>query len=291
VLGATAAASGLGLWYALEKASQADLELHPPSYPWFHSGFFNSFDMRSVRRGYHVYKQVCAACHAIPNRPYFTFIDHFMSEEEAKAEAAEATIQDGPDEEGNMFERPRKITDDLPQPYRNSAEAKAANNGAAPPDLSLITLARGEQGGENYIFSILTGYEDPPAGVEVGEGQAYNPYFLGGVLSMAQQLYDEGLEYEDGTPATVSQQAKDVTTFLHFLSTMYEQTQWKYIRACALVAFPLFTVGLFGLFKLYVTPDKAMKIFFMRLPYKGGPTVRQMGHRPLTPYEVSMKEK
>lgn len=121
-------------------------------------------------------------------------------------------VQDGPNEFGKMYMRPGKLSDAVPSPYPNEEAARAANNGAYPPDLSYIVLAR--HGYENYIFSLLTGYQDAPAGVVIGEGQYFNPYFPGGAISMAQALYDEAVEYSDGTPPTASQLAKDVTTFL-----------------------------------------------------------------------------
>ena len=105
-------------------------------------------------------------------------------------------VVDGPNEEGDMFERPGKLSDPFPKPYANDEAAKAANGGALPPDLSFIVNAR--HGGEDYVFSLLTGYWDPPAGVEVGEDLHYNPYFAGGKIAMAQALYNEVMEYDDG---------------------------------------------------------------------------------------------
>lgn len=134
------------------------------------------------------------------------------TEAEAKAEAAEISVRDGPDELGEYFMRPGKLSDYFPKPYPNEEAARAANNGAYPPDLSYITSAR--HGGEDYIFSLLTGYCDAPAGVILRDGQYYNPYFPGGAISMAQSLYNEAIEYSDGTPPTASQLAKDVSTFL-----------------------------------------------------------------------------
>lgn len=112
--------------------------------------------------------------------------------------------------------RPGKLSDYFPDPYANEESARAANNGAYPPDLSLIVSAR--KGGEDYIFALLTGYMDAPAGVIIREGQYYNPYFAGGAISMAQALYNEVIEYADGTPATASQMAKDVGAFLRWAS-------------------------------------------------------------------------
>ena len=201
------------LWYALDRSVQAaDLVLHPPEMSWPHSGLLSSFDHASLRRGYEVYKQVCAACHSMQYVRYRELIGVTHTEEEAKAEAAEIMVEDGPDDTGSMFKRPGKIADSFPSPYPNENAARAANNGAYPPDLSYITSAR--HGGEDYVFSLLTGYCDPPAGVTLQEGQYYNPYFMGGGIGMAQAIYNEVLEFSDGTPPSASQIAKDVSAFL-----------------------------------------------------------------------------
>lgn len=121
-------------------------------------------------------------------------------------------VVDGPDDTGEMFDRPGKISDKLPSPYANEEGARYANNGAYPPDLSLITKARHD--GQNYIFSLLLGYREAPAGINIREGLHYNPYFPGGAIAMPKMLVDGGVEYDDGTPATETQMAKDVTTFL-----------------------------------------------------------------------------
>ena len=143
---------------------------------------------------------------------YRNLVGVCYSEEEAKKLAAAITVVDGPNDEGEMFERPGKLSDRFPAPYKNEAQARAINNGALPPDLSLIVKARGRR--EDYIFALLTGYKEPPAGVTVAAGQHYNPYFAGSKIGMAKQLNDGGLEYFDGTPATESQMAKDVAVFL-----------------------------------------------------------------------------
>ena len=109
---------------------------------------------------------------------------------------SQVMVTDGPDDEGNMFERPGKLSDRLPRPYPNDEAAKAANNGALPPDLSFIVNARHD--GDNYVFALLTGYCDPPAGREMGEEMHYNPYFAGGSIGMARALYNEVMEYDDG---------------------------------------------------------------------------------------------
>ncbi|KAJ8919657.1 hypothetical protein NQ315_006184 [Exocentrus adspersus] len=211
-LGVLAGGAG-ALLFALDKSVKAsELELHPPKNPWNHNGPFSSLDHASIRRGYEVYKQVCAACHSMRFIAYRNLVGVSHTEDEAKAEAEEQMITDGPDESGNFFQRPGKLSDYFPNPYPNEEAARAANNGAFPPDLSYIVSAR--HGGEDYIFSLLTGYCDAPAGIVLREGQYYNPYFPGGAISMAQALFNEVIEYSDGTPATASQLAKDVATFL-----------------------------------------------------------------------------
>uniref|UniRef100_A0A069DRE3 Cytochrome c1, heme protein, mitochondrial n=1 Tax=Panstrongylus megistus TaxID=65343 RepID=A0A069DRE3_9HEMI len=234
-------AGGAGaLLFALEKSiSAADLELHPPKYPWSHRGYFDSLDHASIRRGYEVYKQVCAACHSMKYVCYRNLVGVSHTEAEAKAEAEDQLIEDGPNDVGEMFKRPGKLSDHFPSPYPNEEAARAANNGAYPPDLTYISPGR--HGEEDYIFSILTGYCDPPAGVVLREGQYYNPYFPGGAISMAQALYNEIIEYTDGTPATQSQLAKDVAVFLKWTSEP-EHDLRKQMALKVLVIFTFFTL-------------------------------------------------
>lgn len=136
-----------------------------------------------------MYKSVCAACHSMQYIAYRNLVDVTHTEAEAKAEAEQIMVHDGPNEDGEYFERPGKLSDYFKSPYANEEAARAANNGAYPPDLSYIVLAR--KGGEDYIFSLLTGYCDAPAGVVLRDGQYFNPYFPGGAISMAQAIYNE----------------------------------------------------------------------------------------------------
>ncbi|CDS12507.1 Putative Ubiquinol-cytochrome c reductaseFT cytochrome c1 subunit [Lichtheimia ramosa] len=207
-------ATGLAYMYADSElsANMADEGLHPPHHPWSHSGPLSTYDHAAIRRGYQVYREVCSACHSLDRIAWRNLIGVSHTEEEVKAMAEEVEYEDGPDENGEMFMRPGKPSDYMPRPYPNEEAARAGNAGSLPPDLSLITKAR--HGGEDYVFALLTGYMDPPGGVEVREGMNYNPYFPGGAIAMARVLFDEVVEYEDGTPATTSQLAKDVSTFL-----------------------------------------------------------------------------
>ncbi|XP_041946328.1 cytochrome c1, heme protein, mitochondrial isoform X2 [Alosa sapidissima] len=188
---------GVGLALALNQSVKAsDLELHPPSYPWSHAGLVSSLDHASVRRGYQVYKQVCSACHSMEYLAFRNLVGVSHTEAEVKVLAEEIEVVDGPDDTGEMFTRPGKLSDYFPKPYPNPEAARVANNGALPPDLSYIVNAR--HGGEDYVFSLLTGYCDPPAGVELREGLYYNPYFPGQAIGMAPPIYNEVLEYDDG---------------------------------------------------------------------------------------------
>merc|ERR1711902_211933 len=213
-----ATAAGMGMTggaatlYALDKDVKADLTLHVDKLPFSHNGPLDSFDHGSIRRGYQVYKQVCSACHSMRLIAYRHLVNVAYTEDEMKADAAESMFKDGPDENGDMFDRPGKLSDYLPRPYPNDEAAAAGNNGAIPPDLSYIALAR--HGNESYVYQLLTSYCDPPAGIELREGQNFNPYFPGGAIGMAAPLYNEIIEYDDGTPATLSQLSKDVCTFL-----------------------------------------------------------------------------
>lgn len=205
------------LIYALDRSVKAsDLVAHAPNYSWGFYGMFNSFDHKSLRRGWEVYKNVCSACHSLQYVAYRELVGVTHTEDEAKAIAEEVQVQDGPDETGAYFMRPGKLSDRIPSPYPNEEAARAANNGAYPPDLSFIINAN--HNGENYVFSLLTGYCDPPAGIPTREGQYFNPYFAGGAIGMPQIIYDEVLEFEDGTPASASQVAKDIIEFLTWTS-------------------------------------------------------------------------
>ncbi|CAM6084738.1 unnamed protein product [Calypogeia fissa] len=193
-------------------ADEAEHGLGAPDYPWPHNGILSSYDHASIRRGHQVYQQVCAACHSMSLVAYRDLIGVAYTEDEVKAISAEIEVEDGPNDEGEMYSRPGKPSDHFPEPYPNENAARFVNGGAYPPDLSLITKAR--HNGQNYVFALLTGYREPPAGVSVREGLHYNPYFPGGAIAMPQMLIDGGVEYEDDTPATESQMAKDVVTFL-----------------------------------------------------------------------------
>lgn len=184
----------------------------PPAQDWSFNGPLGTYDRESMQRGYQVYKQVCAACHSM-NRIAFRNLSALgYDDAQIKSVSAEYTVVDGPDDEGEMFDRPGRPSDHFIAPYANDNVAKASNNGALPPDLSLITKARAN--GPDYVYAILTGYEEAPEGEDLGAGQHWNKYMPGHKIAMAPPLIEGAVAYEDGSPTTVQQYAKDVSHFL-----------------------------------------------------------------------------
>ena len=184
----------------------------PPSMKWTFDGLFGSFDRAALRRGFQVYTEVCAVCHSLRLVHYRNLTAIGFSEDQVKAIAAEVEVADGPDAEGEMFDRPARPSDRFVSPFANDNAARAANNGALPPDLSLVTKSR--IGGPDYIHGLMVGYREAPAEMEMAEGMDYNAYFPGHQIAMPAPLSEELVEYADGTEATVGQMAKDVTQFL-----------------------------------------------------------------------------
>ena len=189
--------------------------IEPIKVNWSFKELTGKFDRASLQRGFQVYKEVCSSCHSMqylsyrnlgePGGPEFTL-------EEVKAIAASVEIEDGPDSQGEMFTRPGKPSDKFKSPYPNVEASTVANGGAYPPDMSVLVKAR--LGGADYMYSVLMGYEEPPAGMKLDDGVYYNKYMIGQKIKMASPLLEGIVEYSDGTEATVDQMAKDVTTFL-----------------------------------------------------------------------------
>ena len=195
---------------------------------WSFKGVTGKFDRASLQRGYQVYTEVCASCHSMnlvsyrnlgePGGPEF-------SVEQVKAIAANFEVEDGPNSDGEMFTRPGRPSDKFVSPYPNVQAATAANGGAYPPDMSVLVKAR--KGGSDYIYSVLMGYEDPPAGFELEDGVYYNKYMDGQKIKMSNPLSEGIVTYADGTQTSQAQMAKDVTTFLTWTAEPHLETRHK----------------------------------------------------------------
>lgn len=195
---------------------------------WSFKGLFGKFDRASLQRGYQVYTEVCASCHSMKYLSYRNLAEKGGPEfsiEQAKAIAASFETIDGPNDDGEMFVRPAKLSDKFVMPYENVKASQAANGGAYPPDMSVLAKAR--SGGVDYIYSILLGYEDPPSGVTLEDGVYYNKYMYGNNIKMAKPLSEDAVEYVDGTKATEEQMAKDVTTFLMWSAEPHLEARHK----------------------------------------------------------------
>lgn len=240
-----------GTWaIAAEESHNAAAPTHfpihePKEMDWSFTGPFGTYDKAQLQRGLKVYKEVCAACHSMNMVAFRTLSDLGYSDAQIKTLSAEYTIHDGPNDAGDMFDRPGKPSDHFPPPFANDEAAAASNGGAAPPDMSLLAKARGvergfpqfvfdiftqyDAGGPDYIHSLLTGYnETPPAGMVIPEGTHYNPYFMSGVsLKMPNPLSDGQVTYDDGAPQTVDQYSRDVSAFLMWAAEPHMEDRKK----------------------------------------------------------------
>lgn len=211
-----AALAAIGLVLGLGHAASAAEGVAVPSRSWAFEGIVGTYDRAAAQRGFQVYQAVCAGCHGVRFLAFRNLLDIGLDEETVRAVAAEHTVMDGPDDAGEMFERPGRLSDRWPSPFANEQAARAAMGGAYPVDLSLITKARPQ--GPDYLSALLTGYHEPPADMEVPDGLYYNAYFPGHLIAMPPPLSDGAVDYADGTEATVAQMASDVTYFLMWLA-------------------------------------------------------------------------
>lgn len=268
----TIALAALGLALMAGPALAAGHPEEPKSMAWSFSGPFGKFDAAQVQRGYKVYREVCSACHAM-KQMYFRNLGQkggpFYDPEYknpndnpyVKSLAKDIQVNDIDSETGDVIQRPAGSADRFPSPFPNEAAARASNGGALPPDLSVIVKAR--EGGADYVYSLLTGFVTPPAGLTVGPGQHYNPYMAGdltaawtgkghapagGFIAMAPPLAPDLVTFDDGKPSTIDQQAKDVTAFLAWASDP-KQTERKQFGLGAMIYLLIFTVLLWFSYK------------------------------------------
>ena len=223
LLGASAAVLFAGLIAGLITAGPARAQDEAlPKQEWSFSGPFGTFDRAAAQRGFEVYNQVCSNCHSLKLGYYRDLAGIGVPEATIKAIAASKDVPTLNDE-GQPAERPATPADHFRSPFPNDLAARAALNGALPPDLSVIEKAR--EGGADYIFAILTGFGDAPAGMKIGSGMYYNKYFPGHQIAMPPPLQDGTVTYTDGTKATIEQEARDVTTFLTYMANPEMETR------------------------------------------------------------------
>jgi ubiquinol-cytochrome c reductase cytochrome c1 subunit len=207
----------LGLAASSALADENALLPHEPPAGWPEQGPFGTYDRTALQRGYQVYAQVCSTCHSMKLLSYRNLTQLGFSEPEVKAIASNYQVTDGPNDKGDMYQRPGRPSDTFVSPFANDQAARASNNGALPPDLSLIIKAR--HGHEDYVYSLLGGFgQTPPAGETIAAGMNYNPFFAGHQIAMPPPLHEGAVSFADGTPATIDQMAKDVTQFLAWAS-------------------------------------------------------------------------
>jgi cytochrome c1 len=191
-------------------AAEEGPALQHQDWPW--AGPFGTYDAALLRRGFQVYREICSNCHSLKLVAYRNLGELGFSEAEVKAIAAEKQVQDGPNDQGDMYMRPAKPSDRFVSPFANDQAARAGNNGALPPDLSLITKAR--HGGADYIVALMTGFKDPPKDLKMADGMNFNEAFPGHQIAMPPPIADGSVTYADGTKNGQEQIAKDVAAFL-----------------------------------------------------------------------------
>jgi ubiquinol-cytochrome c reductase cytochrome c1 subunit len=229
--------AGLGTAGTAAKAQEA---VEPPEQHWSFSGPFGGLDLAAAQRGFQVYSEVCANCHSMRLLSYRNLAGIGLSQEQIKAIAANVQVPSGLNDQGEPVTGPGLPSSRFRSPFPNDVAARAANNGALPPDLSLIVNAR--EGGPDYIYGILTGYTDPPEGFKLQEGMNYNEYFPGHQIAMPKPLNEGQVTYADSAPNTVEQTAHDVVTFLAWAANP-EMVERKQIGIRA-VLFLLLMTGL-----------------------------------------------
>lgn len=236
------------LWSVPGQAA-GDSHAAPPRH-WSFDGLFGTFDHAALQRGFQVYSAVCAACHAMKLVHYRNLGDIGLGKDKIKEIAATVEVGDGPNDQGEMFQRPGRASDRFKSPFANEQAARAANNGAYPPDLSLMIKAR--VGGPNYIYGLLTGYRDAPAEVQIRQGLHYNEYFSAGnrQIAMPPPLQEDGVQYEDGTKATIEQMAADVTTFLSWAAEPELEARKR--LGVKVILFLFLLTGMFYAFKVKI---------------------------------------
>ena len=225
--------------FTLMLPARAAESIELPEYAWTFSGPLGKFDQNQLQRGFQIYREVCSTCHSLSFIAFRNLEDLGYNEDEIKAIASSYEIKDGPNDAGGMFTRPGRPSDHFPDPFPNRKAAEAANNGAYPPDLSLMTKAR--HGGADYVKALLMGYTEAPSGFDLADGQYYNRFMAGHRIAMAAPLLDGAVDYKDGSPKTLDQYTSDIAAFLTWTAEPYMiQRKETGLRVMLYVAFMTF---------------------------------------------------
>ena len=224
--------AGLLLAQSAPSAHAEGTEAALPTQKWSFDGVFGTYDMAAAQRGFQVYSEVCANCHAMQFLHYRDLSGIGLSPEQIKGIAAAVTVPQGLDDAGAPKEGPGTPANQFRSPFANDVAARASNNGALPPDLSLIVNAR--EGGPDYLYALVTGFSDAPSGFKMQEGMSYNKYFPGHQIAMPQPLRDGQVTYVESMPNTLDQMSRDVVTFLAWAANP-EQTERKQIGVRAIL--------------------------------------------------------
>ncbi len=227
-------------------AKAADHLPIPPKANWSFNGVFGVFKRDQLQRGFQVYKEVCAVCHGLDLLRYDKLAALGFSEEEIKAIAGSHEVQGPLNEDGEPTLVKATPGDSFANPYPNANAARAANNGAFPPDLSLMVKARVH--GADYLRGILVGYEEAPDDFGLMDGMYYNRYFSGQQIAMPPPLTDNQVEYTDGTKATVNQMSEDVTAFLAWVAQPELETR-RNLGVKVMIFLSFFTLLMYALMR------------------------------------------
>ena len=216
----------------------AEEEIQMPNMGWKFEKLFGTYDLASAQRGFQVYSAVCANCHSMSLLHYRDLSGIGLEPEEIKAIAGGVTVSQGFDDQGAPKDGPATAASTFKSPFANDKAARAANNGALPPDLSLIVNAR--EGGPDYIYGLITGFAEAPSGFKMQDGMYYNKMYPGHQIAMPQPLQDGSVEYINGAGNSLDQEARDVVTFLSWASNP-ELVERKQIGVRIVLFFVLMT--------------------------------------------------
>jgi ubiquinol-cytochrome c reductase cytochrome c1 subunit len=209
-----AALSLLAVIFSPVAKAEDEAKLLQTEFPFY--GVFGTYDQATLQRGFQIYKEICSNCHGLYELSYRNMQALGYTPDQVKSLASQYQVTDGPNDNGDVFQRRAIPSDPFVRPFANEQAARAANNGAFPPDLAMIVNAR--KGGPYYVYSLMQGFTNPPAGVAVPQGMYYNEYFPGHLIAMPPPLTDGAVTFADGAPNDLRHEAYDIASFLQWAS-------------------------------------------------------------------------